>query len=258
MDRGKYYGDGFFESIFIRRGEIPLLQFHFERIQRTLRFLQFSVPQEVVSSAALENYLLDHTPFQHDMARCRLDIWREGSGKYLPVDESTGIAVRYEPVSDPYRQMLPGITAGVCDMRIAYQALSAFKTVGKLPQVLMAREVATMGWQDGVVVNTSGSVAELVASNLFLILPTGEIHTPPVSSGCLQGVFREFLLDTHGQELGITVCDIPLCNLERYVAAFGTNAIQGIIPINNLAGRTMKVQFIEPIFELIKKSLSGK
>lgn len=254
MDRGKYYGDGFFESILIRNGDCPLIKYHFERVTRTLTFLEFNTPEHLSTLELFYDLVMSN--YSQGVSRCRLDICRIGEGRYLPVNENTSIELKFEEISDPLESLSNGIEVGVCDFRINTAILNQYKTLAKLPQVLLAKEAYRKGWQEAVVLNEEMKVAELISSNIFFINTKGILFTPHLSSGCLPGVFRQFLLNEFTDRLHIIQCDIYPTQFDDFVAAFATNAVQGIVPIRILNGRQMNVRLIEPIFEEIKKWLT--
>ena len=54
MNRGFLYGDGFFESIRIENGEIPLLTYHLERIYDGIEIYQFEPSFDINDEFILE------------------------------------------------------------------------------------------------------------------------------------------------------------------------------------------------------------
>jgi branched-chain amino acid aminotransferase len=74
-----------------------------------------------------------------------------------------------------------------------------------------------MGAQEALLANTQGDLCEGTSSNVFLVL-NGALCTPPLSSGCLAGVTRHFVLQL-AQEMGLTVQQEPLPFQSIYLAS---------------------------------------
>jgi branched-chain amino acid aminotransferase len=54
--------------------------------------------------------------------------------------------------------------------------------------------VHSEGYDDALLLNEKGNLAECTSANVFLVRGR-EIHTPPLTSGCLPGITREALLE---------------------------------------------------------------
>jgi branched-chain amino acid aminotransferase len=86
--------------------------------------------------------------------------------------------------------------------RHAASPLAGVKVTSWLNNVWNLREAHEGGFDEVVLLNERGEVAECTAANIFCIRG-GSVRTPPLSSGCLEGVTRSILL-----EIG-PVCGIP-------------------------------------------------
>jgi branched-chain amino acid aminotransferase len=68
------------------------------------------------------------------------------------------------------------------------------KVTSWLNNVWSLYEAQQAGCDEVVMLNERGEVAECTAANLFCVRG-GIVYTPPLSSGCLEGVTRSVLLD---------------------------------------------------------------
>jgi branched-chain amino acid aminotransferase len=64
--------------------------------------------------------------------------------------------------------------------------------------VLLLERARAGGFDDALLLNERGELAECTSANIFLVR-RGEVFTPPLSSGCLPGVTREVLLGIAAQ-----------------------------------------------------------
>jgi branched-chain amino acid aminotransferase len=87
------------------------------------------------------------------------------------------------------------------------------------------------GYDDAVLLNAQGKVCELPLSNIFLVR-AGVVSTPDTSSGILEGITRQSVLEV-GRRLGLTVVERQIDRSELYAAeeVFATSTLTGISPI---------------------------
>ena len=87
--------------------------------------------------------------------------------------------------------------------------------------------------------NHKGEVAECTGDNIFLVR-NGELLTPPIDAGILEGVTREAVIEL-AQQGGITVKEIPLTKHDVYIAdeCFLTGTAAEVIPVVKVDSRTI-------------------
>src|SRR5271169_6115052 len=78
--------------------------------------------------------------------------------------------------------------------RHAASPLAGVKVISWLDNVWNLAEAQQAGFDEVVLLNERGEVAECTAANIFCVRK-GCIFTPPLSSGCLEGVTRGVLLE---------------------------------------------------------------
>jgi branched-chain amino acid aminotransferase len=78
--------------------------------------------------------------------------------------------------------------------RYAASPLAGVKVTSWLQNVWCLQEAQRRGFDEVVLLNERGEVAECTAANLFCV-GEGRVRTPPLSSGCLEGVTRSILLE---------------------------------------------------------------
>jgi branched-chain amino acid aminotransferase len=78
--------------------------------------------------------------------------------------------------------------------RHAASPLAGVKVTSWLNNVWNLAEAQERGFNEVVLLNERGEVAECTAANLFCVR-RGTVETPPLSSGCLEGVTRGLLLE---------------------------------------------------------------
>jgi branched-chain amino acid aminotransferase len=86
--------------------------------------------------------------------------------------------------------------------------------------------------------NSRGFVAEGTVSNVFAVV-RGVLRTPSVSSGCLEGITRNAVIEIARELYSISVEERELTRYDLYTAdeCFMTNTIMEIMPVRSVDGR---------------------
>src|SRR5579859_4711359 len=76
--------------------------------------------------------------------------------------------------------------------------LAGAKMLSWAQNTLLLERAHAHGFDDALLVNEKGELAECTSANIFLVRG-GRVLTPPLTSGCLPGVTREVLLEVTAQ-----------------------------------------------------------
>jgi branched-chain amino acid aminotransferase len=82
---------------------------------------------------------------------------------------------------------------------------------------LIKTDAVLAGYDEAIVLNEDGHIAEMSAANFFMIRD-GVVITPPVSSNTLEGIVRRTLIQLFRDELGIQVVERDIDRTEVYIA----------------------------------------
>jgi branched-chain amino acid aminotransferase len=123
--------------------------------------------------------------------------------------------------------------------RHAASPLAGVKTISWLDSVWAAEEAKREGYDEVVLLNERGEVSECTAANIFVVR-NDKVVTPPLSSGCLEGVTRGVLMEI-AAEAGTTVVEQTLRPDDLYAAEeiFITSTNRNVIGVREIAGRVM-------------------
>jgi branched-chain amino acid aminotransferase len=100
--------------------------------------------------------------------------------------------------------------------RYASSPLAGVKVLSWLDNVWNYYEAREAGWDEVVLLNERGEVAECTAANIFCVR-SGRVTTPPLNSGCLSGITRGVLLEI-GASVGVEVHEATLRPEDLYAA----------------------------------------
>lgn len=123
--------------------------------------------------------------------------------------------------------------------RHAASPLAGVKTISWLNSVWAAGEAQREGFDEVVMLNERGEVSECTAANLFVVKEE-KVLTPPLSSGCLEGVTRGVLMEI-ASEAGTSVKEQTL-HLEDLFGAdevFITSTNRNVIGVKEIARQTI-------------------
>jgi branched-chain amino acid aminotransferase len=123
--------------------------------------------------------------------------------------------------------------------RHAASPLAGVKTISWLNSVWAASEAHKAGFDEVVLLNERGEVSECTAANIFVV-KGDKVLTPPLSSGCLEGVTRGILMEI-ASEAGTSIKEQTL-RLEDLTGAdevFITSTNRNVIGVKEIAGQTI-------------------
>jgi branched-chain amino acid aminotransferase len=126
------------------------------------------------------------------------------------------------------------------------------KTAGHYVNSILANMEATRdGYDEALLLDTQGFVAEGAGENLFIVRD-GQLIEPEMVSG-LTGITRATVIEL-ARDLGLTVASRPMTRDDVYLAdeAFFTGTAAEITPIRELDGRTIGAGSRGPVTERIQ------
>jgi branched-chain amino acid aminotransferase len=98
-------------------------------------------------------------------------------------------------------------------------------------------EAVKAGYDEAIMLNTQGFVAECTGENVFIV-KDGVVMTPPTSSGALAGITRDSVM-TIARDFGYPVVEQQLLRHDLYLAdeAFLTGTAAEVVPIRSVDDR---------------------
>lgn len=235
-DRGLAYGDGLFETLLVVARRPVLLEAHLDRLRESAGVL--GIPLDLLRlRRELEEFVAACPP---DCV-VKVILTRGVSGRgYLPNPAASPTRVLAASLAPdwPESHARSGIRVVPCSLRLAAQPLLAgHKHLNRLEQVLLRREVATLGADEGLVQDADGNVIEGVFSNVFVV-KDGHLVTPVLAAAGVRGVMRGSIIREALAD-GTPVSEQAL-RLEDVLSAdeiFFCNSVYGVWPVRECAGR---------------------
>jgi len=234
-DRGLQYGDGVFETIFVRRGVPRFLAAHRERLRRGLTRLGIPFPR----SEILDREIARAAALAPPLAVLKIIVTRGSMSRrgYAPA----GIAVPRRVVSLwPTAPLAPellekGATLDVSRLRLPEPSpFAGLKHLNRLENVMAAADGVGGSGFDVLLLNSDGHVVSGASCNVF-IMESGRLSTPPVTRSGVAGVMRGIVLREAPRQ-AIAICERSF-TLDEALAAdamFITNARIGVVPVKRV------------------------
>ncbi|MDQ7049816.1 MAG: aminodeoxychorismate lyase [Enterobacterales bacterium] len=232
IDRAALFGDGFFTTGRIIDGKIDALTHHVERIEHSLEGLKFpsANPKSIIDKLQNACTAINHAGF-------RLSVSRQQVTRGYAIDHQATILVNLQLFD------LPKLSPNACELIIADTPVSVnaylagIKHLNRLDNVLAASEI-TKPNQEALMFNDD----ELICgsrSNIFLKIDSKWL-TPLLHNAGIEGITKKrvsALLRTQGIRFEST--KIHRQTLYQVEAAFVTNSLIGVWPVEQLVGRTL-------------------
>ena len=229
FDHGLTVGDGIFETVKATDGKTFALTRHLDRLTRSARGLGLPDPDldEVRRGCAA---VLDANP----MPFGRLRITYTGGHGPLGSDRGEHGPTLVVALGEAKRRPDSTAVVTVPWTRNERGALAGLKTTSYAENVVALARAHQHGASEALFANTVGQLCEGTGSNVFVVLD-GEIHTPPVTSGCLAGITRALTVEWTGAKER----DLPLDVLERADEVFLTSSLRDVQAVHLLDDRQL-------------------
>ena len=236
------YGDGVFEGIRSYGGKVWREDEHIRRLYESAKAIALEVPvppdelKEIIHRTLELNQLTD--------AYIRVVVTR-GVG-YLGLDPARVFNPSLVVITDQialfprehYEKGLALVT--VSTVRNHPMALPPrIKSCNYLNNILAKIEAKNAGVLEGLMLNVDGQVSECTGENVFIVRG-GELLTPPLSAGILEGVTRAVVFEL-AAEKGIPCRERALYRHDIFNAeeCFICGTAVEICPVTSLDGRTI-------------------
>ncbi len=252
FDRGFLYGDSVYEVV-RTYGRRPFeLDAHLLRLGRSAQRLAFRLPwsEERVRAEIARTLAAtpeqgaedpDAAPWNAGELSLRVMMTR-GAGE-LGLDPALAVdpvaLVISSPLRGPPRQAYrDGVACRIVGVRhdAPEAADTTAKTGAHLSNVLAVGEARRGGAHEALLLDRDGLVTEGASSNVFAVRG-GEIYTPPLAVGILEGVTRGIVIAL-ARSSGVAVHEVPLRSQALAAAdeLFITSTAREILPVTALDG----------------------
>ncbi len=227
MSHGLHYASCVFEGIRSYNGKVYKMGEHYQRFHESARLLDFTIPHSVAELEAATIELLAKNSLSD--AYIRPVAWRGSEQMAIAADKTTiHVAIIVWDFGPYFGSRLQGIRLQLSRWRrpSAESAPCKSKAAGLYTICTLAKhEAQRAGFDDALMLDYRGLVAESTGSNIFLVID-GALHTP--CPDCfLDGITRRKLIELAKQD-GMQVFERAIslddCDKAQEVFLTGTAA----------------------------------
>jgi branched-chain amino acid aminotransferase len=248
---GLMSGWGLFTTMRVTEGIAFAFERHWKRLSRDAERTHCPFPFEEQSVHGHLNEVLRANQLREGCARIyviynQAGFWRSDE-KFPPAD-----MVIYSASLPPAHR--EPVRLGLREHgRHAASPLAGVKVTSWLNNVWNLYEAQQGGYDEVVLLNERGEVAECTAANIFCVR-SGRVLTPPLSSGCLEGVTRGIVLEI-GAAAGVQVEEHTLRPEDLYSAdgVFISSTNRNIIPVGEISGHKIATAPL-PVMQKLEKA----
>ncbi|MBL9116932.1 MAG: aminotransferase class IV family protein [Verrucomicrobiaceae bacterium] len=222
---GFMLGLGVFETLLWRDGGPAVLSRHWRRLSSGLSRLRLPPVPEGIMRDALAQVYAASAPARK---RLRFTVYLGSAGSLHLLATCT------EPTKWPEVESVMVSSW----KHNEHSPLVGIKCTSYAANWMAHREAVAAGFGEALLLNTKDQVCEGTGSNLFMVTASGDLITPPLSSGCLPGVTREIVLEAlpTASERSVHLHDLATCS-----EMFLTSSTRGVQPVGWVDGVAVPV-----------------
>ena len=255
-----HYGLGVFEGVRAyntsQGAAIFRLQEHTDRLFRSAHILRMEMPFDKGTLSEAQRQVVRANGLDEAYIRPMCFLGSEGMG--LRADNlKTHVMVAawaWPSYMDP-EAMNRGIRVATSSYTRHHVNITMCKAKANgnyINSILALREALDAGFEEALLLDNEGYVAEGSGENVFLVR-NGVLYTPELTS-CLEGITRDSIIRI-AEDQGLTVKEKRITRDEVYVAdeAFFTGTAAEVVPIREVDNRTIGTGVRGPITETLQR-----
>lgn len=259
-NRGFLYGDAVFETLKHTNTQALYWEDHYFRLMASMRIFGMEIPLEYTPDF-FEKEFLRTIKGQSTAApawRIRLTVFRNDGGRYTPTTHQVSFLIQSTPLEQaPYPQPAKEYVVDLYkDHYVQPSMLSNLKSNNKALQVLGSVFAQRQELDNCILLNDRKEVTEALNGNLFLLFGD-TLHTPPLTSGCLDGIMRKQLMRLSDKlSLKVEERAITPFELQRADELWVTNTVVGISPVVRYRRKTYQNQVALKALDLLNSHIT--
>jgi branched-chain amino acid aminotransferase len=230
---GLICGWGLFTTLRIFRGEAFAYERHWRRLEKDAAIIHLPMPYTSAKVRLNLHEVIRANQVTEGCARIYLIYNQVGFWQSDEKNPEVDLIIYTAPLPQ-YRE--PVRLALREQGRHAASPLASVKTTSWLQNVWAVAEAQKEEFDEVVLLNERGEIAECTAANIFAV-KNGKVLTPPLNSGCLEGVTRGILFEI-APEAGVAVIEQSLRPEDLYSAdeVFITSTNRNLIGVGEING----------------------
>lgn len=251
---GLICGWGLFTTVRIARGEAFAYERHWRRLEKDAALTRMPITCSGAKVRVMLQEAIRANHVQEGCARIYL-VWNT-VGSWRSDEKMPEVDLVITTADLPHHPEIMRLAVRE-QGRHAASPLAGVKTISWLNSVWAVREAQRDGFDEVVLLNERGEVSECTAANIFAV-KAGKVITPPLNSGCLEGVTRGVLMEI-ASEAGTSVSEqtMRLDDLYQADEVFVTSTNRNVIGVKEIAGHIIANGTTGPITRKLDEVFEG-
>lgn len=245
FDNSLLYAEGLFETFLAVDDRLIFLNEHLRRLREGSRVINLPLP---ISRQVLIEWLRMTAGAHPDhVKKVRLTVTSGESARYTGVQGKSHVIISASPHQMPQRPFSLHVSAFGIDQDSVFRRI---KTISYGIHAAALKKARRLNCDDALMINERGNVAEATSANIFWV-KRGTVCTPPLSSGCLDGVTRRATLK-QASKLGLRVkeTNIELADLLKADEIFLSSSLKFVVSVGMIMVGNRKYTLAEsPVTE---------
>jgi branched-subunit amino acid aminotransferase/4-amino-4-deoxychorismate lyase len=250
FDNSIFYADGLFETFMAINDNVIFLEDHLDRLEKGAELIGILLP---ISRNKLRQWINDtNRSNKSPIKKIRVTI-TAGDSSFWAGEKSKPrviiIVTEFEYFTKPFRLTVAPFRV---DQKNPFRNV---KTLSFIIEMTSRKRVYASHFDDGILLNRAGYVAETTSANIFWV-KNNILYTTPLSAGCLDGMTRKHILALAKMNgIKTRIQNIKMNGLIKADEVFITSSLKLIIPVSLIHYRVDQKFKTGPITKKLKKIL---
>ena len=200
FDNSLLYAEGLFETFLAIDDEVTFADDHLRRMYRGARVIGLEIP---VDPKRLKLWMQRTVRAHPDrIKKLRLTLTSGEAARWVGRQGKPQIILSASPHTVPTEPFRLHMSEFKVDNKSIFRRI---KTLSYAIHAAALKQAHQKGCDDALMLNREGRVAEVSSANIYMV-SKGRVYTPPLTSGCLEGVTRKVVL-RESRKMGIPIIE---------------------------------------------------
>jgi len=227
FDNALLYAEGLFETFLAVDDDIIFSEEHLTRLYKGAQVIGLEIP---VGPDRLKAWMQKTLKAHPDhIKKLRLTVTSGESARWVGKQGKSQVILSASPHNLPHRPFRLYVSEFKVDHKSVFRIIKTLSYAIHAAALKQAREV---GCDDALLLNEDNRVAEVTSANIFWV-KGGMVFTPPIGSGCLDGITRMIVIE-QAEKLGFRVNEknATLRTLVQADEVFISSSLKLVIGVN--------------------------
>ena len=226
FDNSLLYAEGLFETCLAVDGRLIFLKQHMDRLFRGARVIGMKIP---VDHNTISRWMTKTTQAHPNrIVKVRLTVTAGESSRWVGKQGKAQVIISVSPHTIPTELFDLQVSPFRVDQDSVFRRI---KTLSYIIHAIALGQAKSSGRDDALLLNEKNQVSEVTSANIFWV-KRKRIFTPPLNSGCLDGITRRIVMIEAGK-LGIEVAEkvITMNSLAKADEIFISSSLKLVIGV---------------------------